>query len=368
MMTTTKTSKGTNMKKLLLAVLIVLALASIGAACSGDVPILDRTGVADVTPILQLALYDAQSAHGGSGAVRLLSGTYRLNGRLFIPDGVTLCGTTEGPFEPRFLLTNTVAATLMIYDNTGPAINMLGWGASLSDVMIYYPDQIAPTATPMVPVVYPYAIKVTNPGTIRRITIVNAYRAIQILVGRVHVSDSNIGGIYEDINIDSAYDFITLSNLTMTVWWDMPFMTPWPSAMDDWVTANAIASINVGKADSLHGSNIHAFNRRVGLRLVNSVLVPGETGYGMFNDVDLDTVKIGVTVQSSNSPGWIFSNLMVGGTDTISACVAGAPVQYKPRLVITGGSARSPAAWTMGAWSNWTASCGQLVVDNFLNP
>jgi len=215
-------------------------------AVAGEFPVASfgakGDGQTDDTAAIQSALNAAGAAGGGS--VVLSVARYFTAGTLVIPAGVVLCGPTEGPFDVTGVnpTSTAVAATLLITNSSGPFLTLQGIGAGVTDVLLHYPNQVA-TSAPS-PNVYPYTIKVTAPGTkVARSTVTNAYNFLDIEVGRTMVQDMFIGAFHNDINIDHAYDHVTLRNLNISVFWDVVGVQVYPEPIDTWVLNNGTALV-----------------------------------------------------------------------------------------------------------------------------
>jgi hypothetical protein len=98
-----------------------------------------------------------------------------------------------------------------------------------------------------------------QPTRIERITAVNAYNFLDIQVGRVVARDLYIGALMVGINIDHAYDRVSLSNIQQSVFWDMalgfPFPPPGLPSIDQWVRQHSYAFV-IQRADSLAIDNV----------------------------------------------------------------------------------------------------------------
>src|SRR5208282_1974553 len=259
-------------------------------------------GKTDDTAAIQAAINAASAAGGGS--VVLSVARYFTAGTLVIPAGVVLCGSSEGPFDVTGInpATTAIAATLLITNTRGPFMTLQGIGSGVTDLLFHYPKQVAPTAS--APNVYPYTILVTAPGTkVARSTVTNAYDFLDIEVGRTMVQDMFIGALHYGVNIDHAYDHVTLRNLFNQVFWDVLAGAPVPSPIDTWVMANAVALV-VGRVDSLEVNDFFLFMRYTGILLThsNDTSQNPTCGYGTGSDIDLDTVQYGIVVTASNNP------------------------------------------------------------------
>ena len=254
----------------------------------------------------------------------------------------------------------TSAPTLLITNTTGPFLTLQGIGAAATDLLFQYPKQAAPTAA--APNVYPYTILVTAPGTkVLRSTAANAYDFLDIESGRVTAEDLFIGAFHYGVNIDHAYDHVTLRNLFNELFWDVAG-APFPSPIDTWVSNNGTALV-VGRVDSLEVNDFFLFMRYTGILLTDS---PDKSqnptcGYGTGSDVDLDTVQYGIVVNASQSPGYKFTSTNIGsGYGGIAAVQVGTG-SLPPKILINGGEQRG--YWASGAYPT---SAPDTIIVNIL--
>ena len=172
---------------------------------------------------------------------------YFTTGTFIVPTAVVLCGAIEGPFDVGFGVNPAqavVAPTLLVTNTSATFITLQGAGAGVTDLLFHYPNQAAASAS--APNVYPYTIQVTSPGTkVVRCLVTNAYNFLDIESGRVLAQDLYIGAFNIGINIDHAYDHVTLRNLLHQVYWDLvQVQNPsWPQPIDTWVQSHAIALV-----------------------------------------------------------------------------------------------------------------------------
>jgi hypothetical protein len=308
----------------------------------------------DATALIQAALDTAALT---TGVVRLLPGLYPVAGALSIPAGAALQGTSQGPFEPLHVMTATPKAATLLLTGVGSGIALMGYGSSLSDVLIHYPNQVAPTA--LAPITtYPPAIVMSAPSSVRRITITNALDGMRVHCGRCSIHDSNIGAMRYGITVDGPQDWVDIANIVQSVWWDIEAGLPHPQPIDAWVMGNSIG-LNTGRADSLHVRGMLVFRRRGG---ISFGVGPTGSGYGSFSDIDLDGVQYGVVAHSLAPPGAMFSNLNVaaaaGMGQTAFFYMAGGPAQ--PRLFLSNVITRG--TWAYGWNAGWPA--GRLHLAN----
>ena len=304
-------------------------------------------GQTDDTAAIQKAINAAGAAGGGSVVLGVTC--YFTKGTLFLPAGVVLCGAVEGPFDayPAVL----TGPTLLITNTNGPFLTLQGNGAGVTDLIFQYPNQVPPSAAN--PSVYPYTILVTAPGTkVARSLVINAYNFLDIESGRVLAQDLFIGAFHNGINVDHAYDHVTLHHLVYSIWWDIVENLPWPQPIDNYMINNLVA-LQVGRADSLEVSDMFTFSAFIGMLLTDSTDTSQNPtcGYGTGSDFDLEGVQYGIIVTASNTPGYKFTNVDVQAACT-TTCFGQAVLQVKtggslpPKIEINGGSVVE--SWALG--------------------
>ena len=308
-------------------------------------------GQTDDTAAIQSAISAAAAAGGGSVVFNVAR--YFTTGSFVVPAGVVLCGAIEGPpdvdgvGDPALV---AVAPTLLVTNTSTPFVTLNGVGAGVTDLLFHYPKQVAVSAS--APNVYPYTIVAASPGTkVVRSTVSNAYNFLDIESGRVIAQDLFIGAFNIGVNIDHAHDHVTLRNLNHSVFWDTYLQgQPYPSPIDTWVQSHGIALV-VNRADSLEVHDLDMFARYAGILLTDS---PDTTqnprcGFGTGSDIDLDTVQYGIIATASNSPGYEFTNVVIGsGFGGQAAVQLRAGGSIAPDVLINGGSERG--SWALGAF------------------
>lgn len=127
---------------------------------------------ADDAPAIQKAL-DAAGAQGG-GVVLLPAGTYRIEGSLNVPSGVTLQGIWNSPHHEDQTWGSALFVTGGRDDAEGPAAIQLNPSSAVRGLKIFYPEQKVSDIRP-----YPYAIRGQGMEyTVENVTFVNAYQGI----------------------------------------------------------------------------------------------------------------------------------------------------------------------------------------------
>lgn len=295
----------------------------------------------DNTSSFQKAVQAAENA--GGGTVRVPAGRFWFSGSLTIGPNVSLVGEGIGPYDPYTdPSASTVAPTLLPTSTSGPAfITLVGYGA-LQNLLIHYPNQVRPNAPNVEttgPIVYPATVLVLGTAKIFGCTFDNSYVAIQVKVGRTYLENLHLGGYKNDIVIDDAQDFVHISHVTASVFWDTSLGLPFPQPIDTWVTANSVALTSY-RMDALDLVDFDVFWRNTGIAFLDSPQGSGVT-WGVAANVDLDAVQYGVIAKSlSGAYGFLFTNLVVGaangqGVDMIWLPPGGGVV---PHVVVEGGA------------------------------
>ncbi len=327
-------------------------------------------GASDDTAAIQNAINAASAAGGGSVVFNVAR--YYTIGTFVVPTGVVLCGAIEGPFDVAANAnpaTTVIAPTLLVTNTSSPFITLQGLGAGVTDLLFHYPSQVSVTAS--TPKVYPYTIVAASPGTkVMRCLVINAYDFLDIESGRVLVQDIQIGAYHYGVNVDHAYDHVTLRNQGDGPFWDFAQNLPYPQPIDNWVASNGIALV-VNRADGLEIHDFGTFSLYAGMLLTDS---PDTTqnprcGYGTGTDIHFDGTVYGIIATASNTPGYEFTNLLAGGAAPPPGTLHGqAAVQLQaggsmaPDLLINGGSEYN--GWVLGAFP--TPAAGHLTVVNVI--
>jgi hypothetical protein len=287
----------------------------------------------------------AMSALGG-GTVTVPRRAFLID-PFYIPSHVTVEGETEGPFDGGANPATTVGApTLLVNSTATPFITLNGWASSITDVLIYYPGQVAPTAA--APNVYPPTISALGGGSaVRRCTIVNSYIGIFVATGRVYVDNNRIGSYKTAIQIDHAEDYVMVRGNQIEPFYNIFLALSTPQTIDAWVLSNGVG-IEVSRADGFAASDNGIFVKYAGI-ILNDTPTAGVSptnGYGKFSNTDIDSCVYGVLANSSNNSGggYQFTNLNVGGNPYGIGTASQAAMALNP-----GGNSPPMVTWSGGA-------------------
>lgn len=323
-------------------------------------------GATDDTLAIQSAINAAATSGGGSVVFNVAR--YFTTGSLVVPRGVVLCGAIEGPFDITSganPAVTAVAPTLLVTNTSAPFLTLTGVGAGATDLLFHYPNQVSFAAS--APSVYPYTIVAASPGTkVVRSFVTNAYNFLDIESGGVLAQDLKIGAFNIGINVDHAYDHVTVRNVGLGVFWDLIQNQAYPEPIDAWVIAHGIGLV-VNRADSIEVHDFGGFSRFAGMLLTDSpdTSQNPRCGFGTGSDFQFDMFVYGIIVTASNTPGYEFSNLLVGGLLPSSGQAA---VQLRgggtmaPDVLINGGSAYG--SWALGPFP--TPAVGHLTAKNVI--
>jgi hypothetical protein len=314
-------------------------------------------GVTDDGAAFQAALNWANSIGGGIVHVPVKVYFFGSSSALVVGHKVQLKGMAEGPFDGSSTYGSAPwGPTMLVTNTTNVFVTLNGFAAKVMDLLFYYPNQVAPTAS--TPTSYPWTIEMYGGESftaqaVTGCTIVNCYQGIYVLGAvRSRISDCIIGCFYRGIQIDECVDWFELHNIDFQVIYDSYVGLAYPQTIDTYVLNNYIALTTL-RVDSLQASNLGVFSAYAFHQCTDSgVSQPGvKCGYGRFVNIDADTVAYGVIAVSTNSPGFNYTNFCIGannsglGTPAQSAAYTVAGGTMAPTLTFSNGSVR-------GSWAN----------------
>ena len=184
-------------------------------------------------------------------------------------------------------------------------------------------------------------------------------RAAEVLAQDLHIGALNIG-----VNIDHAYDHVTLRNLLNQVYWDFVQVenSSYPQSIDTWVLSHGTALV-VNRVDGLEVHDFSVFSRFIGILLTDSpdASQNPRCGSGTGSDIDLDSMVNGIIVTASNTAGYEFTNVIIGGTQAAVQLNAGGSIA--PDVLVNGGSVGG-STFALGPFP--TPGAGQLKAINII--
>ncbi|MCA9412462.1 MAG: hypothetical protein KC944_14695 [Candidatus Omnitrophica bacterium] len=205
------------MQRLIRFSFVILALCLLPSSPNAQTP--DRINCMDFgavgdsktddTASIQKALDQAGSK--GGGVVFLPAGTYRIEGNLNVPPGVTLQGIWNSPHHED----KTWGSCLFVVSGRGevegPAAIQLNPSSAVRGIKIYYPEQTVSDIQP-----YPYAIRGQGMEfTVENVTLVNAYQGVDCSPGHELHTIRNVRGcvLKQGIIVDRCTDIGRIENV-----------------------------------------------------------------------------------------------------------------------------------------------------------
>lgn len=302
------------------------------------------------------ALTDLNSA--GGGVLVIPMGAYLVD-PFTVPSNVAIIGASEGPFNSFSSPATTIRAPTLLVNSTATEFITMNFNSKLKNVTIYYPGQVAPTSA--TPTSYPATITIpyNNNGAVHisGVTLVNSYKGIFVGSGLCILERLNLGCYFSDIEIDGAADFTILRDIKIEPFYDLYAGLTYPQTIDTYVMNNATGLV-IRRADEVIGSNIGLFGRYIGISLLDTAVgaTPYTSAYGLFTNVNLDSVAYGVYARSTNHVGGgvKFVNMDVTGNGTGIGTSGVAAL-----AMIAGGSDTPVVLWNSGAsWGSYSATKG----------
>jgi hypothetical protein len=290
------------------------------------------------------AFNSALAALGGAAGTVTFSGNASISS-LTLPSRATLRGNIPGPYSFIYSINVSQYPVLMVSQSSTTFITMGLSDSQLRDFAIYYPGQVAPTAS--TPTVYPFAV--TSPGgsggdgggnAIQGLTIINAYQGITGSFARGFIKHCLIGAYKSGLSIDFTEDFFDLDHVYHQVMWDIYAGLSYPQTIDTWVKNNG-GALTIFRADGYHVSNWGVFGHGTGITLADSSTSQSpNNGYGKFVNIEIDTVAYGINAVSTNNSGGgvAFTNLNCYAT--IADIVLNTGGASAPQITWIGGTSR----------------------------
>lgn len=304
--------------------------------------------------------------------VDIVDPTWRsgIMGQLVVPTSVHLGIIGRGPFDP---LTNPAmndhGPTLVLIQDSDPAILLDGFGSGVGDFIFYTANQThAHGATPQSHGAVIAISEFMGGCRIGSPYIANATTGISLKGGRHHIDRPQLGVLGDGLVLDYCRDRIHIAALNLAPYYRLcegETWTPTAGSLDEYALSNAWA-VRALSADSWHIDNLVTYGVYGGL-LVDDSPDTGQSprsGYGTVTQMDIDYCALGVAVKSVPSgTAVLISSAVIGangsgvGASGVSAVATLASGISTPELVVSSWSHRG--TWSGGASAN---GAGTLIV------
>ena len=295
---------------------IIIALAGLVAIAAAASPFDAREfGVAgdgqiDETAALQKAL-DA-AAEAGGGTTQLGVGSFRLDGSVTVPSGVTLAGVWEAPHHAQLQRGTVFHVYAGKGEEEGALINLQP-SSAIRGCTFFYPEQRLPDPAP-----YPWTIQGSGMhGSVIDVTLVNAWKGIDF--GTHHHELHYVRNVFGcplkiGVHLDNCTDIGRVENVHFNPhYWmraEVEGIPTWEQ-LRDWLFGNCTA-FEIGRSDWEYMFNTFSYGCAVGYRFF-----AGERGptNGNFLGIAADWSKTCILVEQTQEPGLLITNgQFVGGT------------------------------------------------------
>ncbi|OKP70305.1 S-layer protein [Paenibacillus sp. P3E] len=265
-------------------------------------------GVTDDTTAIQNALR-AASAQGG-GVVFAPAGTYRLNGHLVIPTGVTLRGDRPEPAAGNYTVQGTILAAYEGRgEENGTSLISMEPVSGVTHLSVWYPEQTLDT-----PVAYPWTFEQLSgdSATISNVTLVNAYNGIKIgpVWNELHyVKDVSGTALKTGIFLDFTTDIGRLERVTLSpeIWSGSGLPdAPGQVALFNYMTGHA-EGVVMGRSDWEYMSDLFISGFKTGLRVTtrtNSL----ETANAQLYRIRIKDCNVALKIEGVNDYGLLVSD------------------------------------------------------------
>lgn len=251
-------------------------------------------GTTDDTAAIQAALNAAEST--GSPVI-CPPGVYLIAGQLTIPQSVQFMGSWRTGSNPTFEWgggnvwspTNQGGTTLLITGGagnpSGTAAITLANAASIEGMCLYWPNQVAVTAS--TPTTYPWAITTQGCNAIRNMMLLNPYQGIQCAAARNFIDQVYGNPLGIGIQVSGCVDSQRIHNCHFWPYW-VPW-NPGKGGLTDWILAYG-TGYSFGRMDEFLASGLFAFGYNTGYHFYNDQSNPNLTGpsYGTLIDCCTD--------------------------------------------------------------------------------
>ncbi|AIQ60673.1 glycosyl hydrolase family 28-related protein [Paenibacillus borealis] len=265
-------------------------------------------GTTDDTAAVQNALH-AASVQGG-GVVFAPEGTYRLNGHLVIPTGVTLRGDRPDPAAGDYTVRGTVLAAYEGRgEENGTSLIRMEPVSGVTHLSVWYPEQTLDT-----PAAYPWTFEQLSgdSATISNVTLVNSYNGIKIgpVWNELHyIRDVYGTALKTGIFLDFTTDIGRLERVTLApeIWSGsgLPGAAE-QQALFDYMTSHA-EGVVMGRSDWEYMSDLSISGFKTGLR-VTTRTDSLETANAQLYRVRIKDCNVALKIEGVNDYGLLVSD------------------------------------------------------------
>ena len=268
-------------------------------------------GKTDDTAAFQAAL---NAAAGKGGIVFAPVGTYRIDGTLDIPQGVTLRGVWEAPHHADIGKGTLLYATANKGTEEGPPFIMLHQSSGVRGLTIFYPDQVVTDIQP-----YPWCIQGQGMhGSVRDVTLINPYKGIDFGThpNELHFIENVFGqplrlGVFVDQTTDIGRVQNVHFNPHAWVRADHPSAAFAPKVLFDYLEEHFVGFL-IGKTDWEYMRDCFCIFPKIGFHFVDAGHGPGNA---VLTQCGADICPIAVQVDASQPhAGIAFTNAQIMGT------------------------------------------------------
>lgn len=265
-------------------------------------------GAADDTAAIQNAL-NAASVQGG-GVVFAPAGTYRLDGHLVIPTGVTLRGDRPEPVAGDYTVRGTVLAAYEGRgEENGTSLIRMEPVSGITHLSVWYPEQMLDH-----PAAYPWTLEQLSgdSATISSVTLVNSYNGIKIgpVWNELHyIRDVYGASLKTGIFLDFTTDIGRLERVTLApeIWSGSGLPgAPEQPALFSYMTSHA-EGVVMGRSDWEYISELSISGYKTGLRVTtrtNSL----ETANAQLYRVRIKDCNVALKIEGVNDYGLLITD------------------------------------------------------------
>ncbi|SEU19087.1 glycosyl hydrolase family 28-related protein [Paenibacillus sp. NFR01] len=331
-------------------------------------------GVADDTQAIQNAL-NAAAVQGG-GVVFAPAGTYRLDGHLTIPTGVTLRGDRPEPAAGDYTVRGTLLASYGGRgEENGTSFIRMEPVSGVTNLSVWYPEQSLDAPAP-----YPWTFEQLSgdSATIRNVTLVNAYNGIKIgpVWNELHYVDNVYGtALKTGIFLDFTTDIGRLEKVTLKpdVWSASGLAgAPERAALRGYMTEHA-EGVVMGRSDWEYMSDLHISGFKTGLRVTtrtNSL----EAANAQLYRIAIDDCNVALKIEGVNDYGLLVtdSSFAAGAGESPVAILATAGFHSIAQFntVTVGGNTRNAVvndgsgvlSFENSSFAGWNAAAGGYAI------